>query len=496
MPANVAQVARFNVRAKQSQTVNIFSHTLMTSFPGLSHVVGARTTPLLECTIGEALVLAAERHADRPFVVDHPQRVTLTYAGMLERSRALAAALGAPPLLLRPGDRVGVWIGSRWEWVVTQMACALAGLVLVNVNPAYRASELHYACKLVGVRALVMQAHLKSSDYHALLAQAGNVPSLEWVVEVGEGPVREGCLSFNDLLRRGAVAGSSVRPVGHARDACNIQFTSGTTGHPKGSTLSHRNILNNARDTGTRLGLGPTDVLVLPVPLYHCFGCVLGTLAALAHGASIVLPAESYDAAATLECASLYRASFIYGVPTMLLDVHTLYVKDPSKYDLSRLRGGAMGGSPCPAVLMAALMKDMHMQDLACVYGMTETSPLSVATNLTDSPELRCNTVGTVLDHVEVKVVDERNGQTQPTGVIGELWTKGYSVMLGYWGQPDKTKEGTTSFPHVCFFPPSFLPPPPPSLSQPSPLTAGCARETLQPLTRWATSALLAAPRT
>ena len=366
----------------------------------------------------------------------------LSFNEVHRRANALANAL--LDLGLKDGERVGVWLPNRWEWVVTQFACAKAGFILVNVNPAYRSSELHYAAKLVGLRALIMQASLKTSDYHKILSEAGNIPSLLHVIEVGY-DVHEKCISFNKLIFEGSSHSDSQLKSKKIScyDAVNIQFTSGTTGHPKGTVLSHHNILNNGYHFGVRLGMKDSDKVLLPVPLYHCFGCVCGVLAALVLDATIVLPSESFNAEACLHSIDLYGVTIMYGVPTMHLEVELFHQRNPKFHNVQSLIGGAMGGSPCPPDLMKKMIK-LGMKDMVCAYGMTETSPVSFSTCSEDSLENQCNTVGTVLDHVEVKIVDQQSGKTLKIGEVGELCTRGYSVMTGYWNQEDKTKEAIT----------------------------------------------------
>lgn len=407
--------------------------------PGLSHVLGPKVHSLLEVDIGTRFRHVSSRAGSRTFIISHNQGVKMTYAEAWEKASSLASSL--LKLGLKEGERLGIWIPNRWEWIIAQMATALIGVVLVTINPAYRASEFHHAAKLVGLRALILQRSLKGSDYHKILREAGNVPTLEFIIEVGDS-VQPGCISFNSLLQGGSGFEWAPRDP---NEACNIQFTSGTTGHPKGSVLSHRNILNNGHSLGIRLGVSERDVLVCPLPLYHCFGCVLGVLCIMSHAATIVLSSESFNADAAIESISRYGGTLLYGVPTMMLEVHTAYMKTPSRYNISALRGGAMGGSPCPPALMRKMADDMNMRQIACVYGMTETSPVSFTTDLDDNMDMRCNTVGRVLDHVEAKIVDTVTRKVVPIGQVGEVCTKGYSVMLGYWNQPDKTKEAITS---------------------------------------------------
>lgn len=407
--------------------------------PGTSHLV-AESGPLIQHSIGVEYDRAEQEAGSAVFVISKWQGVHFTYRQVGRMSRALA--IGLLKMGLKAGDRVGIWLSNRWEYVVAQMGTAMAGLVLVTINPAYRSQELHHAAKLVGLRVLILQPTLKTSQYHDILAEAGNIPSLQYVIEVGDA-VREGSISFNKILRDNERANfAPLRQLKvNANEPVNIQFTSGTTGHPKGSTLSHRNLLNNAYAFGARLGMTSKDVLVVPLPLYHTFGCVLGVLLSMVHRSCIVLPSESFDPVSCLDAISQFKGTVLYGVPTMHLAVHTEFTSAPAgKWNVSSLRGGAMGGSPCPPVLMRKMMDDLGMKDFACAYGMTETSPVSLSTNLSDSVDLRCNTVGTIMPNLELKIVDEHR-KVVPVGIAGELLVKGYSVMLGYWNQEDKTRE-------------------------------------------------------
>ncbi len=337
----------------------------------------------------------------------------------------------------------------------------MAGVVLTTMNPAYRASELHHAATLIGIKGLVMQARVKSSDYHAILKEAGNIHSLDWVIEVGES-VRPTSVPFNDLLVAPPGGYFVIDESASCRDAANIQFTSGTTGSPKGAVLSHYNIVNNAMSFGRRLMISDRDVLVIPLPLYHCFGLNLGVVTTICCRATIVLPSESFDANATLNAIANQRGTLVYGVPTMLLELHLAHTaKGAPVRDIFALRGGGIGGSPCPPELMQKLIRDLKMTQIACAYGMTETSPVSLSTVrmslsfvfvfffffffplfkcIEDSVDLRCSTVGRVMPHLEVKIVSEQ-GAVLPLNSVGEVLVKGYSVMLGYWNNADKTRE-------------------------------------------------------
>src|SRR5271170_4439898 len=348
-----------------------------------------------------------------------------------------------------------MWAPNCAEWTVTQFASAKACFILVNINPAYRLSELEFCLKKVGCRALVTAERLKNSDYIAMLRtlapeldscaanelSSRKLPLLKLIVRLGRART-PGCLNFEDVMQRGADADRArLRQLGddlQPDDAINIQFTSGTTGLPKGATLSHYNILNNGYFVGRRLGLSERDRICIPVPLYHCFGMVLGNLAAIAHGAAMIYPAESFDPVKTLETVDQERATALYGVPTMF--IAELETPDFNRHDLSSLRTGIMAGSPCPVEVMKRVISQMNLTEITNCYGMTETSPVSFQTHTNDSFERRVSTVGRVHPHVQVKIVDVQ-GRCVPRGVQGELHTRGYSIMKGYWEDPEKTSE-------------------------------------------------------
>nr|WP_199066828.1 AMP-binding protein [Chromobacterium sp. ASV5] len=419
----------------------------------LSYAHGAGARPLIGQTIGQFFDEACDRHARREALVARQQGVRWRYAELREQVDRLAC--GLIRLGLRPGERVGIWSQNRTEWVLMQFATAKAGLVLVNINPAYRRSELEYALNKVGCRALVLAPSFKSSDYLAMInelapelaaAQPGQLrarrlPELRWVIRMGA-DATPGMLGFDALLAEPtAEERAALQRLGQTLqfdDAINIQFTSGTTGNPKGATLSHHNILNNAYFAGEAMRLEPDDKLCIPVPLYHCFGMVLGTLCCLGHGAAMVFPGESFDALAVLETVAAERCTALHGVPTMfisLLDHPRL-----AEFDVSSLRTGIMAGSPCPIEVMKRVASQLHMSQVTIGYGMTETSPLSFQSG-TDTPlAKRVSTVGLIHPHVEVKIVDPE-GRIVSRGVSGELCTRGYSVMLGYWGDEQKTRD-------------------------------------------------------
>ncbi|NMG69916.1 AMP-binding protein [Parazoarcus communis] len=418
-----------------------------------SYVHGASAQPLIGETIGRFFDDACRRHADREALVVRHQGVRLTYAALRQRVDALACGLRR--LGLEKGDRIGIWSQNTLEWALTQFATAKAGLVLVNINPAYRRAELAYAVNKVGCRALILSPSFKASDYLAMLAdlapelascrpgalQAASLPTLEMVIRMGKERT-PGMLNFDDLMRTpdatelDLLAGRG--DVLQFDDPINIQFTSGTTGQPKGATLSHHNILNNGFFVGEAIRLQAGDRLCIPVPLYHCFGMVMGNLGCLTHGATMVYPAEAFDPLAVLETMAAERCTALYGVPTMFIAVldHPRF----AEFDLSSLRTGIMAGSPCPIEVMKRVIGQMNMREVTIAYGMTETSPVSFQSATDDPVERRVSTVGRVQPHCEVKIIDGE-GRIVPRGTPGELCTRGYSVMLGYWGDEARTRE-------------------------------------------------------
>ncbi|MFM2120263.1 MAG: hypothetical protein RL722_1731 [Pseudomonadota bacterium] len=420
---------------------------------GLSHARGIDTPALIEHTIGRALDLTVAAHGEREAIVVPHQGVRWTWRELAERSDAVAAGLLA--LGLAPGDRVGIWAPNCAEWLLTQLATARAGLVLVNINPAYRRAELEYALNKVGCRALVMAPALKTSNYLEIIndlapelaaspfgqLHAAALPELRWVIRLGEAS-SNGMLNFSELAGR-ATTESRARLAGlseclNADDAINIQFTSGTTGHPKGATLTHRNILNNGYFVAEAIRLTAADRLCIPVPLYHCFGMVMGNLGCLTHGATMVYPAEAFEPLAVLQVLQDERCTALYGVPTMFIAEldHPRF----AEFDLKSLRTGIMAGSPCPVEVMKRVQAQMHMTEVTIAYGMTETSPVSTQSSVDDPLERRVSTVGRVQPHLEVRIVDAE-GRTVPTGTAGELCTRGYSVMKGYWNDAARTAE-------------------------------------------------------
>ncbi len=394
-----------------------------------SRTRGAADRPLLDVTIGAALRSAATEHGAREALVDVPTARRWTWAQLdADVDRVCAGLLG---LGLTTGDRLAIWSPNVAEWVLVQHATARLGVVLVTVNPAYRPHELAYVLQQSGAAVLVAALAHKSSDYRAMVEEVrGDCPMLRHVVFLGD-PTWDALLTAPaaDL----AAYDSSLSPD----DPINIQYTSGTTGFPKGATLSHRNILNNGLFVRELCSYGPDDRICVPVPFYHCFGMVMGTLAALAHGACVVIPAPSFEPVATLRAVEQERCTSLYGVPTMFI---AELAEGVAAYDLTSLRTGIMAGSPCPAEVMRQVIGDMGMTGVTICYGMTETSPVSTQTRADDDQELRVSTVGRVHPHVEVQVVDG-SGEVLPRGETGELCTRGYSVMLGYWQDPERTAE-------------------------------------------------------
>jgi fatty-acyl-CoA synthase len=418
-----------------------------------SYVCGATDQPLRGETIGQTFDAIAAKWPARDALIVRHQQIRWTWRELADRVDAFAAGLIG--LGLEPGDRIGIWSPNCAEWVVAQFATAKAGLILVNINPAYRLSELEFALTKVGCKALMTASSFKSSDYLAMLYElapelstaepcalrARRLPALNLVVRIGDAPAA-GMIAFDDVPRHGSEE-DRARLCQIERDvqfdaAVNIQFTSGTTGHPKGATLTHHNILNNGFFVGEAMRLSENDRVCIPVPLYHCFGMVLGNLACLTHGSTIVYPSEGFDARASLETVEAERCTALYGVPTMF--IAELDHPHRCQFDLSSLRTGIMAGSPCPIEVMRRVVADMHMSEVTICYGMTETSPVSFQTSPEDPLERRVGTVGRVHPHVEVKIVDA-DGRIVPVGVAGELCTRGYSVMPGYWADPERTVE-------------------------------------------------------
>jgi fatty-acyl-CoA synthase len=407
-----------------------------------SYASGASDRSLSGETIGDCLAATARRLPDGLALVSRAQSVRLTWRELAEQTEALA--LGLLAIGIERGDRVGIWSPTCAEWTALQFAAARVGAILVNVNPAYRPAELSYALRQSGVRVLVTAPRFKTSDYLAMAAEVrAELPALERVVVIGS----DRATGPEDLLFDEVVAaGRDVDPARLAEreaaldpdDPINIQYTSGTTGNPKGATLTHHNILNNARSVAGVLGYTEADRVCIPVPLYHCFGMGLGTLGCVTSGAAMVYPADSFAADPTLDAIAEERCTSIYGVPTMFIAM----LESPrfGDLDLSSLRTGIMAGAPCPIEVMKRVVTEMHAEEMTIAYGMTETSPASTMTRRTDDLDRRTSTVGTVLPHVEVKIVDPATGATVPTGTPGELCSRGYLVMAGYWEDADATK--------------------------------------------------------
>lgn len=418
-----------------------------------SYVSGASDAPLLGLTIGQALDNAKVRWGERDALVSPSHGVRLNWRELAEQVDALAAGFLA--LGLQRGDRIGIWSLNRPEWTLTQFAAARAGLILVTINPAYRLNELEFALSKVGCAALVTATAFKTSNYIEMVntlapelaratpgeLKAAKLPNLRIVIQVG-GPQVPGTIAFDDVAQMGRERHwemlASLAKELQFDDPINIQFTSGTTGSPKGVTLTHHNILNNGYFVGRAMALTESDRICIPVPLYHCFGMVMGNLTAMTHGAAMIYPGEGFDPLATLTAVEQEKCTALYGVPTMF--IAELEHPEFSRFDLSSLRTGIMAGAPCPIEVMRRVIDKMNMREVTIAYGMTETSPVSFQTGVSDPIERRVSTVGRIHPHTEVKVVD-LEGKVVPRGETGELCTRGYSVMRGYWDEPQKTAE-------------------------------------------------------
>jgi len=417
-----------------------------------SYVHGPSSVPLLGQTIGDALNTAAGRWGDRVALISCRQKIRFTYGELLTEVDRAARALLA--LGVQRGDRVGIWSPNVAEGVITQYATAKVGAILVNINPAYRARELEYALNQSGISVLIAARHFRSTDYVAMLQallpelktavssrlDTKGVPSLGHIIYLGSDG-EPGGLSWSDWIERGQrISDAALRGREAALqfdDAVNIQYTSGTTGSPKGATLSHHNILNNGWFVGEALKYTEADRICVPVPFYHCFGCVMGNLAAVTHGAAIVIPDQAFDAGATLHAIEAERCTSVYGVPTMFIAMldHAAF----GTTTLDTLRTGIMAGAPCPIEVMRHVIDRMHVPEVTICYGMTETSPVSFQSAVNDSIDVRVSTVGRVHPHIECKIVDPETGAIVPRGESGELCTRGYSVMLGYWNNAEAT---------------------------------------------------------
>jgi fatty-acyl-CoA synthase len=418
-----------------------------------SYVCGIADAPLLGDTIGRSLDSAARRWTDREALVSPSHDVRWTWRELAQRVDALAAGLLA--LGLEPGARIGIWSLNRPEWTLTQFAAAKAGLILVTINPAYRLSELEFALAKVGCSAIVTATAFKTSNYMEMLntllpelatappgeLRAARLPQLRTVIQIG-GPRAPGTIAFEEVAGLGGARHrDTLAALGRTLqfdDPINIQFTSGTTGSPKGVTLTHHNILNNGYFVGRAMRLTETDRICIPVPLYHCFGMVMGNLASITSGATMVYPGEGFDPLVTLQTVAQEKCTTLYGVPTMFIAEldHPRF----SEFDLTSLRTGIMAGAPCPIEVMRRVNEQMNMREVTIAYGMTETSPVSFQSATDDPEERRVSTVGRIHPHVEVKVVD-LEARIVPRGERGELCTRGYSVMLGYWDEAERTAD-------------------------------------------------------
>ncbi len=429
------------------------SDTRLTS----SYARGASEPRLLNKTIGQQLSETAARFGARDALISRHQGLRLSYQQLLAQSQQLASALLRAGIA--KGDRVGIWSHNNVEWVLLQLATAHVGIILVNINPAYRTSELAYALNKVQCKALFVMERFKTSDYLGMVRalapeletqgsaalQIAALPDLRlvvWIDVAGQGQEQPGMQRFSRFIASGEAADPQVAQIGATLtpyDPINIQFTSGTTGFPKGATLTHRNIVNNGYFIGEAMRLTEEDRLCIPVPLYHCFGMVLGNMACMTHGAAMVYPNDGFDALTVLETVQAERCTGLHGVPTMFIAEldHPRF----AEFDLSSLRTGIMAGSPCPIEVMKRVVSQMHLSEITIAYGMTETSPVSCQSS-TDTPlDKRVSTVGKVHPHLEVKIVSPETGETVAPGQSGELCTRGYSVMHGYWGDEAKTRE-------------------------------------------------------
>ncbi|MHA3050166.1 AMP-binding protein [Acinetobacter sp. ANC 4639] len=419
----------------------------------LSYAYGASSQPLLGMTIGEKFDQACQQYANHDAVVSMHQNKRLTYRELQAQVNAFACSL--LKLGLRKGDRLAIWSPNCVEWTITQFAAFKAGIILVNLNPAYKSNELEYVLNKVSCKGLVIGSQFKTTNYQAILTHIAPelphavnkvlfsecLPYLKHVIKIDQ-QEHPGIHRFDDLLvtpsQKQLDELASISNELQFDETINIQFTSGTTGNPKGTMLTHNNILNNGYFVGEAIHLTPQDRVCISVPLFHCFGMVMGNLACLTHGSTMVYPAAAFNPLDTLKTIQREKCTAAYGVPTMFIAM--LEQESFDEFDLSSLRTGIMAGSPCPREIMQRVMERMHMSDITICYGMTETAPVSAQTHTDDSIECRVGTVGRVHPHLEIKIVDEQ-GKVVPRGSLGELCVRGYSVMLGYWEDEDKTKE-------------------------------------------------------
>ncbi|HEV2654602.1 MAG TPA: AMP-binding protein [Ktedonobacteraceae bacterium] len=417
-----------------------------------SYASGTSDTPLLGLTIGDMFDQTAEQYPDNPALIARQQNVRLTYREL--QAAVNQCAKGLLQLGFKKGDRIGIWAPNRAEWCITQFATSKIGVILVNINPSYRLNELEYVLKQSGCSGIIIAAAFKTSDYTGMLQtlapelqqcapgqlKAEKLPALTTVIRMGPDKV-PGMLSWDELMTLGTpISDEQLRARQRQQefdDPINIQYTSGTTGFPKGATLSHHNILNNGYFVARLQGFTPDDKVCIPVPLYHCFGMVMANLGCVTHGSAMIYPSEGFEPLTVLQTVQEEKCTVLYGVPTMF--IAELAHPDFAKFDLTSLRTGVMAGSPCPIEVMKKVINLMHMRDVEICYGMTETSPVSTQTRLDAPLDKRVGTIGQVSPHLEVKIVDPATGQIVPTDKPGELCTRGYSVMIGYWNNPEAT---------------------------------------------------------